>query len=142
MKKLKKLNFMYWSVTLTGLFIFLNVFTKEKGAIWLVSGLALMIFGVVHLILKLREAGSEKYIPNSESQEKSVFIQRKAKAFSYDFLIFMTDISILLFLYFDQTPIVLSLIGVLIFQSILYHLSKLYFERKILEKSKKEESDE
>ena len=130
---MKKVNIVYWAVTITGFYIFLNIFTGNKGIIWFITGLALILFGAFHIILRFREAESEekrKAEDRNEEEKKSVFVQTKAKAFSYDFMVFMTDISILVCLFFDQTPIVLALIGVLIFQSILYHLSKEYFGKK------------
>jgi ABC-type protease/lipase transport system fused ATPase/permease subunit len=130
--KMKRLNFIHLGVTLTGLFILLNVFTRGKGIVWLGVGAILIGVGSYNVIIKAREAVNQAYKKTNQIDdidERNKLIKIKAKAVTYDITLFAINLCILYYLLNDKTGMVIVLIGIVILQLLTYETSKMHYNK-------------
>ncbi|MDP4094501.1 MAG: hypothetical protein Q8920_14215 [Bacillota bacterium] len=129
---MKRLNYIHLGVTLIGLFIFLNVFTRGKGIVWFCVGAILIGVGSYNIIIKARESINQAYKKTNRidaKDERNILIKVKAKALTYDIILFAINLCILYYLLNDKTGIVIVLTGIVILQLLTYETSKVHFTK-------------
>lgn len=131
---MKRLNFIHLGVTLTGMFIFLNVFTRGKGIVWFCVGAILMGAGLYNLIVKVREAVDQTYKKTNSidnKDERTILIKVKAKALTYDITLFAINLCILYYLLKDKSGIVIALTCIVILQLVTFEISKVHYSKML-----------
>lgn len=129
---MKRLNYIHLGVTFTGVFIFLNVFTRGKGIIWFCVGAILIGIGLYNLIIKARESINQVYKKTNRingKDERNILINVKAKALGYDISLFTINLCILYYLLNDKTGTVIVLTGIVILQLLTYETSKVHYSK-------------